>query len=86
MDDISTWSDASANPKSIIFLSTDVASIWTSDGEIISGAVVSMTVIFWVVEAELPEESVAVQVTIVSPSGNTVGASLVMDGESSIIS
>ena len=27
----------------------------------------------------LPEESVAVQVTIVSPSGNTSGASLVID-------
>ena len=32
----------------------------------------------WDAEAELPEESVAVQVTIVSPSGNTVGASLVI--------
>ena len=27
----------------------------------------------------LPEESVAVQVTMVSPSGNTSGASLVME-------
>ena len=44
-----------------------------------TGAVVSTTVIVWVVEAELPEESVAVQVTIVSPSGNTSGASLVID-------
>ena len=43
-----------------------------------TGAVVSTTVMVWVVEAELPEESVAVQVTIVSPSGNTVGASLVI--------
>ena len=30
-------------------------------------------------DAELPEISVAVHVTIVSPSGNTSGASLVME-------
>ena len=34
----------------------------------------------------LPDESVAVQVTIVSPSGNVSGASLVIIGESSIMS
>ena len=39
--------------------------------------VVSITEICCESEAELPEESVAVQVTIVSPSGNTSGASLV---------
>ena len=38
------------------------------------------------VDAELPEVSVAVHVTIVSPSGNTSGASLVIIGESSMIS
>ena len=43
------------------------------------GAVVSTTVIVWVADAELPEESVAVQVTMVSPSGNTSGASLVIE-------
>ncbi len=36
------------------------------------------------VEAELPEESVAVHVTIVSPSGNTSGASLVIEDTSTI--
>ena len=45
----------------------------------IDGMVVSITEIFCESEAELPEESVAVQVTIVSPSGNTSGASLVID-------
>ena len=33
-----------------------------------TGAVVSTTVMVWDAEAELPEESVAVQVTIVSPN------------------
>ena len=41
--------------------------------------VVSITEICCESEAELPEESVAVQVTMVSPSGNVVGASLVID-------
>ena len=45
----------------------------------IDGGVVSITEICCESEAVLPEESVAVQVTIVSPSGNTSGASLVMD-------
>ena len=57
----------------------DVASTSTSTGDVIVGRVVSIIVIDWVAEAELPEESVAVQVTIVSPSGNTSGASLVID-------
>jgi len=45
----------------------------------IDGMVVSITEICCESEAELPEESVAVQVTIVSPSGNTSGASLVTE-------
>ena len=56
----------------------DVASTSTSTGDVIVGRVVSIIVIDWVAEAELPEESVTVQITIVSPSGNTVGASLVI--------
>ena len=44
----------------------------------IDGMVVSITEICCESEAELPEESVAVQVTTVSPSGNTSGASLVI--------
>ena len=55
-----------------------MASISISDGEIIDGEVVSTTEIVWVEEAELPDESVAVQVTSVSPSGKTSGASLVI--------
>ena len=83
--DISTWSDASANPNSVTLLSIDVASTFTSRGAMIVGKVVSIIEMIWVAEAELPEESVAVQVTIVSPSGNTSGASLVVD-DISIIS
>jgi len=41
------------------------------------GGVVSTTVTFWVAWAEFPESSVAVQVTVVTPSGNRAGASLV---------
>ena len=40
-----------------------------SGGQIISGGVVSSTVIVKVHGEELPEESVAVQVTMVSPIG-----------------
>ena len=50
------------------------------------GAVVSITETIWVADAELPEESVAVQVTMVSPSGNTSGASLVIVDISTISS
>ncbi|SVA85972.1 uncharacterized protein METZ01_LOCUS138826 [marine metagenome] len=43
------------------------------------GAVVSTTETVCVDVAKLPDESVAVHVTIVSPSGNESGASLVTD-------
>ena len=43
----------------------------------ISGAVVSITVTSWVRLEKLFEESKAVQVTVVSPSGKTSGALLV---------
>ena len=56
-----------------------MASVIIDDGGEIIGEVVSTTVIVWVAEAELPEESVAVQVTMVSPSGKTSGASFVME-------
>ena len=59
--------------------SNPVASVITSSGMEILGAVVSTTVINCVSETEFPEVSVAVQVTIVSPSGNDSGASLVID-------
>jgi len=42
------------------------------------GAVVSTTVTVWVAVAELPDESVAVHVITVSPSGNVSGESLVI--------
>ena len=65
--------------KSIIFLDFDVASDITFSGVVIIGAVVSTTVIVCVAVDELPEESVAVQVTMVSPRGKTSGALLVID-------
>ena len=42
------------------------------------GAVVSTTETVWVAVAEFPDESVAVHVTTVSPSGKVSGASLVI--------
>ena len=48
-------------------------------GIINSGAVVSTTETVWVAVAEFPDESVAVHVTTVSPSGKVSGASLVTD-------
>jgi len=44
------------------------------------GAVVSTMVTTWVAVELLPEASVAVQVTVVVPSGNRAGASLVTAG------
>ena len=46
-------------------------------GPVIVGAVVSTTVTNCVSDIEFPEVSVAVHVTIVSPSGNTSGASFI---------
>ena len=63
--------------NSTILFDFEVAFEITFSGVAMIGAVVSTTVMVWVAEAELPEESVAVQVTIVSPSENTSGASLV---------
>ena len=45
----------------------------------ILGALVSTTETFCIAMAKLPEESVAVHLTIVSPSGNESGASLVTE-------
>ena len=68
------------------FASWLIASCIIDSGAIRTGEVVSTTVMVWVAEAELPEKSVAVQITIVSPSGNTSGASLVTVGWESITS
>ena len=62
-----------------MLVSIEVASTWISVGTVIIGTVVSITDTVWVVDAELPEVSVAVHVMIVSPSGNTCGASLVIE-------
>jgi len=48
-------------------------------GAVTLGAVVSTTVTVWVAVAELPDESVAVHVITVSPSGNVSGESLVTE-------
>ena len=47
-------------------------------GAVTLGAVVSTTVTVCVAVAELPDESVAVHVITVSPSGNVSGESLVI--------
>ena len=60
-------------------LSTEVASTSILSGAVTLGAVVSTTVTVWVAVAELPDESVAVHVITVSPSGNVSGESLVTD-------
>jgi hypothetical protein len=65
-------------PKSTAFLSSLVASTVTSNTRI-SGFVVSTILTFCSTVDTSPDESVAVQVTIVSPTGKNSGASLVMD-------
>ena len=59
--------------------SADVASAVMESGAIILGIMVSITVTVCVAVEELPDESVAVQVTVVSPTGKNSGASLVID-------
>ncbi len=61
-------------PKEIVLLSTLVASTVISSGAINVGLVVSITKIFWVVLAELPDKSSAIHVIIDSPYGKTNGA------------
>ena len=50
----------------------------------ITGAAVTVT--FWVAAAELPEPSVAVHVTMVSPSPNLAGALFVITGDEPLLS
>ena len=57
---------------------TAVASIDTLTGAVIDGIVVSMIVTVWVAVLVRPLLSVAVQMIVVSPSGNVSGASLEM--------
>ena len=56
-----------------------MASTLRSDGNVRAGTVVSTTETVWVAVAEFPDESVAVHVTMVSPSGKVSGASFVTD-------
>jgi hypothetical protein len=58
----------------------------TSAGAVRIGGVVSLTVTFVVALALLPESSVAVKVTDVTPSGNIAGALLVITTSASQIS
>ena len=77
---IVTWlttSVAIGNDNETVLLSDEVASAINSSGCTRDGAVVSIMVTFWVAVEIFPEESVAVQVTMVSPSGNDSGESLV---------
>src|SRR3990172_11473551 len=70
---------AVASPNGTGLSEIDTASKTTSDGGAIVGALVSTTLTFCVSVAVLPLVSVAVHVTIVSPSGKTGGASFVID-------
>src|SRR5579864_1476341 len=68
-----------AFPSGTIFWLSDVASNVTVDGGEIFGGVVSTIFTIWVAVAEFSDWSVAVQVTVVLPSGNTAGALFVTD-------
>ena len=78
----STISSDVVIPISIAMPVLSDISISRVGGTTIDGEVVSSTKIFWESEEVLPDESVAVHVTIVSPSGNTAGASLVIEDTS----
>ena len=86
IDEIPIISSAIESSKITLFSCSDTASIITDSGTSILGDVVSTTVTSWVSDAELPEVSVAVQVTIVSPRGNDSGASLDIESISEISS
>ena len=51
----------------------------TSTGAVMVGFILSVTVTFWVAVAVLPEPSVTVHVTVVSPSWKAEGASLLTE-------
>src|SRR3989304_1581608 len=69
-----------------VFSVAEVASDSISSGATIVGVVVSTTVIFCDAIAEFPDTSVAVHVTIVSPSGKVDGALFVIIGFESMMS
>ena len=76
---ISPLSVAVASPKSTSLFSILVASITISSGACKIGVVVSTTITFCSVVDAFPATSVAVHVTIVSPSGKNSGASLAIE-------
>ena len=76
---ISPLSVALDSPKSTSLLSILVASIIMSSGACKIGNVLSTTITFCSVVDVLPTTSVAVHVTIVSPSGKNSGASLIIE-------
>ena len=67
------------SPNSTTLKSVDVASAVMESGAVMLGVIVSIMVTVCVAVEELPDESVAVHVTVVSPTGNNPGASLVID-------
>ena len=76
---LSTWSRADALPISTYIPETSVISSIIFSGPVITGWIVSSMIICCVSDAVLPEVSVAVQVTTVSPRGNDSGASFSTD-------
>ena len=80
----STSSNADAWPISTVIPDMSVISKVISSGPVITGWIVSSIIIRCVSEAEFPEVSVAVQVTIVSPSGKNSGASFSTDSISTL--
>ena len=72
-------SDVEGSSRLTIFSLTEVASTIISSSCEISGAVVSITVISWLPVDMFPDESDAVQVTMVSPIGKNSGALFVID-------
>ena len=80
IDDTPTISEVSTIPRITKLFKGFSASWIIFSGGINSGSSVSTTVIVWKNNEEFPDESVAVQVTIVSPNWNSSGASLVISG------
>ena len=62
---IDTESNVSGIPILTIFLSNDSASVLISDGDAITGRIVSETITCWVILDEFPDSSVAIHVTVV---------------------
>ena len=82
VNEISCTSKTDGLSRLTVFSAIEVASIVTSPTGKISGVVVSTIETVWVAVAEFPDESVAVHVTTVSPSGKVSGASLVTEAMS----